>query len=133
MELGYNKVTEISTKELPFIDSSVPLTFGFVTSPSYQAIQNIRDWGQGVKAGRAPDAKDTARLACDVLVYVETPDNNRYVLEDEAAIEALIDETSLDFLVNLLLGWLSIKAATLAASKKKSTTPLPHLNGSAER
>jgi len=42
MNLGYNKITEISTNDLPFIDSNVLLVFGFISSPSYQTITDLQ-------------------------------------------------------------------------------------------
>jgi len=62
---------------------------------------------------------ETSRIAAKVLSYVKTPDGEMYGLDTIEAIEIFIDETSFDFVTNLLLGWLALKAVDRVAKEKK--------------
>jgi hypothetical protein len=130
MKLGYKKIEEIASGQLPFVTSNIQLTFGFITSPAYWFMRDVAEWGAKCDAGEIDEAQ-TISLAAHLIKYVNTPDGESYELGDEESIKAFIDSTSLDFLVTIIAGWLFMAGMARAEHKKKQESfsePL-HANG----
>jgi hypothetical protein len=125
MELGYKKIEEIASGQLPFVTSNIQLTFGFITSPAYWFMRDVAEWGAKCDA---IDEKETIALAAHLIQYVNTPDGQSYELGSEDSIKAFVDSTSLDFLVTIIAGWLFMAGMARAEHKKKHANylePLP--------
>jgi len=124
MNLGYEKTTEFRTSDLPFAISNIELIFGAITSPAYWFIRDVEIWTRSVDVGDTPPTKQTAGLAAHLLQYVKTPDGETYKLGTAESIKVFIAETSEDFLISVLAGWLTLNAARRLEAKKKSIPPL---------
>ena len=121
MNLGYKQTEEISTTQLPFVTSNVELTFGFTTSPSYVFMRDVQKWGAEVDAGNI-DEGQTIALASHLIKHVSTPDGESYELGTVESIKAFVDNTSLDFLITIIAGWLFMSSLARADRKKKQMT-----------
>jgi hypothetical protein len=134
MELGYKKIEEIASGQLPFVTSNIQLVFGFITSPAYWFMRDVGEWGRKCDAGDIDEAQ-TIELGAHLIKYVNTPDGKSYELGDEDSIKAFIDTTSLDFLVTIIAGWLFLAGMARAEHKKKqvSFSELLSVNGSKQQ
>lgn len=106
MDLGYQETQKYKCSQLPFVTSNIDYEFLFVTTPSYEIMAQLQTWGNS-------DDKTilgTKYLASKVLISVSVPEGSTYSLNTEEDIEGFIEATSLDFLCNVIFGWLALIA-----------------------